>query len=48
MPEAQIKSKLPIEIVVENDARHHRSVRKPRTHASQSGFNIKHQCRRGL
>jgi hypothetical protein len=33
MPEVRIKSKLPIEIVVENDARHHTSVGKPRTHA---------------
>jgi hypothetical protein len=33
MPEARIKSKLPIEIVVENNARHHTSVRKPRSHA---------------
>jgi hypothetical protein len=33
MPEARIKSKIPIEIViVENDARHHTSVRKPRIH----------------
>ncbi len=36
IPEARIKSKLPIEIVVENDARHHTSVRKPRTHATSS------------
>ncbi len=33
MPEARIKSKLPIEIVVENDARHHTSERKPWTRA---------------
>jgi hypothetical protein len=33
MPEARIKSKLPIEIVVKADERHHTSVRKPRTHA---------------
>jgi hypothetical protein len=48
MPKVRIKSKLPIEIVVENGERHHTSVRKPRTHASPSGLNIKHQCRRGL
>ena len=33
MPKARIKSKLPIEIVVRADERHHTSVRKPRTHA---------------
>jgi len=34
MPKARIKGKLPIEIVVvKADQRHHRSVRKPRTHA---------------
>jgi hypothetical protein len=33
MPKARIKSKLPIEIVVKADERHHTSVRKPRTHA---------------
>ena len=33
MPKARIKSKLPIEIVVSADERHHTSVRKPRTHA---------------
>jgi hypothetical protein len=33
MPKARIKSKLPIEIVVKADERHHRSVRKPRTPA---------------
>jgi hypothetical protein len=33
MPKARIKSKLPIEIVVRTDERHHTSVRKPRTHA---------------
>ncbi len=44
MPEVPIKSKLPIEIVVENDARHHTSVRKPRTRAhrwaSMSSNNV--------
>ena len=35
MPKARIKSKLPIEIVVRADERHHTSVRKPRTHASR-------------
>jgi hypothetical protein len=34
-PKARIKSKLPIEIVVRADERHHTSVRKPRTHASR-------------
>jgi hypothetical protein len=48
MPKARIKGKLPIEIVVRADERHHTSVRKPRTHASPSGLNIEHQCRRGL
>ena len=33
MPKARIKGKLPIEIVVKADERHHTSVRKPRTHA---------------
>ncbi len=33
MPKARIKSKLPIEIVVRADERHHTSVRNPRTHA---------------
>jgi len=33
MPKARIKGKLPIEIVVRADERHHTSVRKPRTHA---------------
>ena len=33
MPQARIKGKLPIEIVVKADERHHTSVRKPRTHA---------------
>jgi hypothetical protein len=33
MPKARIKGKLPIEIVVRADGRHHTSVRKPRTHA---------------
>ena len=47
MPEARVKSKLPIEIVVENDVRHQTSVRKPRIHPSPSGLNIEHQCRRG-
>jgi len=42
MPKARIKGKLPIEIVVRADERHHRSVRKPRTHASPSGLNIEH------
>lgn len=32
-------NKLPIEIVVRADERHHTSVRKPRTHASQSGLS---------
>jgi hypothetical protein len=35
MPKARIKSKLPIEIVVRADERHHTSVRKARTHASR-------------
>jgi hypothetical protein len=48
MPEARIKSKLPIEIVVRADERHHTSVRKPQTYASPSGLNIEHQCGRGL
>ena len=48
MPKARIKGKLPIEIVVSADERHHTSVRKPWTHASPSGLNIEHQCRRGL
>ena len=33
MPKVRIKGKLPIEIVVKADERHHTSVRKPRTHA---------------
>jgi hypothetical protein len=33
MPKARSKGKLPIEIVVKADERHHTSVRKPRTHA---------------
>jgi hypothetical protein len=33
MTKARIKGKLPIEIVVKADERHHTSVRKPRTHA---------------
>ena len=33
MPNPRIRSKLPIEIVVRADERHHTSVRKPRTHA---------------
>src|ERR1019366_254500 len=33
MPQARIKGKLPIEIVVKADERHHTSVRNPRTHA---------------
>jgi hypothetical protein len=33
MPKARITGKLPIEIVVKADERHHMSVRKPRTHA---------------
>jgi hypothetical protein len=33
MPKARIKNKLPMEIVVRADERHHTSVRKPRTHA---------------
>jgi len=33
MPKARIKGKLPIEIVVSADERHHTSVRKPWTHA---------------
>jgi hypothetical protein len=48
MPEARIKSKLPIEIVVENGERHHTSVRKPRTHAyrraSISSTNVGAGC----
>lgn len=48
MPKGRIHNKLPIEIVVRADERHHTSVRKPRTHASPSGLNIEHQCRRGL
>jgi len=39
MPAVRVKDKLPIEIVVGNDERHHMSVRKPRSHASPSGFN---------
>src|ERR1039457_6186056 len=35
MPKARSKGKLPIEIVVKADERHHTSVRKPRTHASR-------------
>ena len=35
MPKVRIKGKLPIEIVVKADERHHTSVRKPRTHASR-------------
>jgi hypothetical protein len=31
MPKGRIKGKLPIEIVVKADERHHTSVRKPRT-----------------
>jgi len=48
MPEARIKSKLPIEMVVRADERHRRSVPESQTHASPSGLNIEHQCRRGL
>jgi hypothetical protein len=33
MLKARIEGKLPIEIVVRADERHHTSVRKPRTHA---------------
>ncbi len=33
MPKARIKGKLPIEIVVRADERHHTSVRKSWTHA---------------
>jgi hypothetical protein len=39
MPKVRIKGKLPIEIVVKADERHHTSVRKPRTHASPSALN---------
>ena len=46
MPKARIKGKLPIEIVVKADERHHTSVRKPRTHAFVG--LLKHLCRRGL
>jgi hypothetical protein len=48
MPKARIKSKLPIEIVVRADERHHTSVRKPRTHAyrraSISSSNVGAGC----
>ncbi len=48
MPEARILNKLPIEIVVRADERHHRSVRNPQTHAyrraSTTGTSVGAGC----
>jgi hypothetical protein len=38
MPKARIKGKLPIEIVVRVDERHHTFVRKPRPHAYRRAY----------
>ena len=46
MPKARIKGKLPIEIVVKADERHHTSVRNPGP-TLIVGL-LKRQCRRGL
>jgi hypothetical protein len=40
MPKVRIKGKLPIEIVVKADERHHTSVRKPRTHAFRRASEV--------
>ena len=46
MPKARIKGKLPIEIVVKADERHHTSVRN---HGPKFFVGLlKRQCRRGL
>ena len=40
MPKGRIKGKLPIEIVVKADERHHTSVRKSRTHAYRRASEV--------